>query len=542
MIKKLLSFGLILLLFGAIAAGCAAKRMAKQAAQFESAGMFKEAADLYYQSAIKKPGAVEYKVGLNRSGQLYLEEMSAGIALSFNRRDYMKVVYDYIAMQDFAAKVKRAGVNLNIDYSTQQLYESAKDNYLNERYEAGQRLINDQDFEEARKIFTEIHGISPDFRDTRNYLNTATNEPLYQNGTRLFGQKKYMEAYREWDRIASRDPNYKDVKQLMQQALGERYKEGALFLMDENFDAAARALGDVYSINKNYLDVRNLYLEARNEPVYRRAKQSMSAGRCRTAYYNFENILNDAGDYKDAQVLQQEALACAQYPVALYTGNTPKHSTDGTAFESMLIERMLKENNPFVKIHRLDALNSRINRSFSSMSQKMDKSQLSELQNKHGIKAVLMLTFSEYNKSEGKLVKTEKTGFERQPVRATTGEMTYHDRQVTYDEYQKTNTVALTMSYQLISTQTGEILLSRRLNGNEQDNLNYAYYGGENKLLYPASLRNDTYSVDERNYSALQKLLRTDARITPVDQLRDRVFNDLANQVARAVNNFNPEQ
>lgn len=541
MIKKLLSFGLILLLFGAIAAGCAAKRMAKQAAQFESAGMFKEAADLYFQAAIKKPGAVEYRVGLNRSGQLHLEDASASISQSYNRREYMKVVYDYIAMQDFAAKVKRAGVNLNIDYSTQQLYENAKDNYLNERYDAGRRLITEQSFEEARKIFSEIHTLSPDFKDTRSYLNTATYEPLYQNGTRLFGQKKYMEAYREWDRIASRDPNYKDVKQLMQQALSERYKEGALFLMDENFDAAARALGDVYSINKNYLDVRNLYLEARNEPVYRRAKQSMSAGRCRTAYYNFENILNDAGDYKDARALQQEALACAQFPVALYTGNMPGFKSDGAVFESMLIERILKENNPFVKIHRLEALSSKINRSFTGMSQKIDKSQLTELQTKHGIKAVLMLSFSEYNKSEGKLQKTEKTGFERQPVRATTGEMTYHDRQVTYDEYEKTNTTALTMSYQLISTQTGEILLSQRLNGNEQDHLNYAYYGGENKQLYPATLRNNTYSIDEKNYAALQKLLRTDARITPVDQLRDRIFNDLAGQIARAVNNFNPE-
>lgn len=533
---------IVLVVVMALAGGCTVKRMARQAGDFEAAGMFREAADLYYQAVLKKPNAVDFRIGLRRSGQLYVEDLSSGIAGAYSRGDYRKTVYDYVALQEFVNRVKRAGIELDVDYSTRRMYENATANYLNERYETGQRLIGENNFEEARRVFTEIHRLDPDFRDTRSYLTTATHEPVYQNGIRLFGQKRYMEAYREWERIASANQGYRDVKQLMQQALAERYKEGTLMLMEENFDAAAKALGDVFRVNANYEDVRVQYLEARNEPVYRRAKESLAAGRCRTAYYSFEDILTDAGEYKDVRKLQAEAFVCAQFPVAVLTGAIPGNRADGAEFETTLLERILREQNPFVTVHRISGLSMRSGRPFSISSGTPDQSQLRELQSRHGIKAVLVINFSDYRKVDGRLEKTEKTGFERQPVRSTTGETTYHDRKVTYLEYQKTNEVVVAMSYQLISTDNGRVLISQRLNGNESDHLHYAVYDGDQQRLYPAIERNNVFSVDDRNYSNLQRLLRADARIIPADKLRDRVFSDITGQIARAVNNFNPEK
>jgi len=143
-----------ILIITAFLGGCAVKKMTRQAAQFEAAGMFKEAADLYYQAAMKKPQEVDYRIGLKRTGQVYLDEMSAGIAYSYNRGDHKKTVYDYLLMQEFAAKVKRAGIDLNINYTTQRYYENAKDAFLNERYESGQRFLTEQNYDEARKVFS----------------------------------------------------------------------------------------------------------------------------------------------------------------------------------------------------------------------------------------------------------------------------------------------------------------------------------------------------------------------------------------------------
>jgi hypothetical protein len=517
--QKIILLFFSFIIFTAIS-GCTLKKMAKQAGQYEAAGMFREAADLYYQAALKKPQVVEYKTGLKRSGQIYLEDMAAGVNVAYNRGDYKKAVYDFLSMQEFAARVKRTGINLDIDYSTERIYENAREQYLTERYEQGQKLILEQNFNDARLIFSEIHNINPDFKDTKSYLNTATLEPMYQSGVTFYSQRKYMDAYREWEKVSARDPNYKDAKSLMQQALSERYKEGTLLLMDENFDAAAKALGDVYRINSGFLDVRSQYFEARNEPVYRRSKQNLNSGKCRTAYFGFEDIINDAGDYKDSRTLKDQALACAQYPVVVQMGNMPNHSSDAVEFENLLIDNLLRLNDPFLKIHKMSALNSRSGKSLFKNPNSIDRAQLQELRDRNKIEAVLVLNFSEYNKIDGKVEKFTKTGFERQAVKLTTGETTYYDKKVTYTEYLKNNQASLALTYQLISTLTGEVLLSQKLTGNESDKMHYADYNGERKNLYPASLRNDTYSIDERNYSSLQSLLKSEARIVPVDKLQ----------------------
>jgi tetratricopeptide (TPR) repeat protein len=244
------------LLFLILFQGCVAKRLGKQAARFESAGMFAKAADLYYKASLKKPNVVEFKTGLRRSGQIHLEELSQLVNQAYINRDYHKAVYDFLALKGFLNKVKYAGVELNIDYSTQRIFENARELYLSDRYEYGQKLIGESDFDEAKKVFNEIHQILPDFRDTRSYLNMATIEPIYLRGVNLFSQRKYMDAYQEWEKVTMYDGGYKDVNSLMHQALNERYKEGVLFLINENFSAAALALGEVYKKNPKFEDVK----------------------------------------------------------------------------------------------------------------------------------------------------------------------------------------------------------------------------------------------------------------------------------------------
>lgn len=533
---------LMLFLAGSLLVGCVVKKMGNQAQQYESAGMFKEAADLYYKASIKKPNEVTYKAGLKRSGQLYLEELAQSVNQAYNRGDYYKAVYDYLSMLEFKNMVKYAGIDLNIDYSTQRNYENARELYLTERYEQGQKLIGEKNFEEAKRVFTEIHKIQPDFKDTRSYLNTATLEPLYTNGSSFFSQRRYMDAYREWEKISLRDPNYKDVKVLMQQALNEQYKEGTLLLMDENFDAAATALGDVYRVNPGFQDVKIQYFEARNEPVYRRANDDLRAARCRSAWYGFDNVLKDAGNYKEAALLREKALACAQYPVAVHSGKMPNYSGDAAEFENAMIDNILKKNDRFLKIHKLSAVNSTLAGFIKPGSTSPDRAMLKELHDRNGIKGLLILTFSEYQKVDGKLEKYQRTGFERQKVKTPSGETVNQDKRVNYTEYQKNNFASISMSYQLISTQTGEILLSQRLSSSESDKMHYASYEGDARSLYPSIQSNNSYVIDERNYSSLQSLLRSDSGITPVDKLRDKLFTDLSGQIAAALNNFNPEK
>lgn len=484
--NKTYAFLLSLTLILVLTSGCAVKKMVKQAEQYEAAGMFKEASDMYYQALQKKPGKADLKIDLRRTAQLYYEELSSEVKNSFSRSDYKQTVYYYLEAEDLINKVERTGLSLKTDPSMDRYFEDAKDYYLDDRYNAGLRFINDQDFDEAKKVFNEIFDIDPDYKDTRTYLNQATYEPVYREGSQLFAEGRFMDAWYKWESIYSETKNYKDVKDRMDQALNERYKEGTVFLMNEDFDDAARALGDVYNVNPTFRDVKTQYTEARNEPVYRQAKTYMQNGKCRSAYFDFERILADAGTYKNSKTLKDDALKCAEYPVAIYSEPVKNYTADAIEFENATVKNLINKNNIFLKVFDLTAINSRMESRLLNGNGEIDERSLETLRRENGIKAVLIIEYDDYIKNKGNLKKEKMTGFEREVFKNTEGETSVHDKQTTYFEYSKENRISLTVRYKLVSTESGEILLSDSYSDTERDETNYATYSGEKKRLYPA--------------------------------------------------------
>lgn len=532
---------LITLLF--LLPGCATKKMAKQAYELEMAGMYKEAAELYYRSALRKPKKIEYKSALRRAGFMYVDATSQDISQAYNQGDYQKVVYDFLIIEDFVNRVKRTGVDVQIDHSTRRLYENAQDQYLNDRYESGLKLLGESNYTEAKAVFDEIYNIRPDFKETKSYLNIATVEPIYQSGTRYFSERNYIAAYDEWSRVVAIDPRYKDTRQRMMDALNERYKEGTLLLMNQEFNAAAHALGDVYKINPSYLDVQKLFIEAQSEPLYRQASQNMRSGRCREAYMTYVRIEDISGGYKESGRLKTHALQCASYPVAIYSKTMPAHAADGSEFENAIMQFILDKQDPFVKIHLLPSLNSRIHRSFIRSQGGLNRAMLKELHDRQGIKAVMVINIAQYDKIQERTRIVEKTGIYREAYTTEQGEMTHRDRAVKYTEYSSANRVTLSLNYQLIATYNGEVLLSQRLNSTDRSDMHYAVFeGGDVKNLYPTTTRNGNHFIDERNYASLQKLLTAQKQLTPLEKLREKVFVDLSGTIADALVNFNPER
>ena len=67
---------LVLLTIGMVASfsSCASKKYAKRGAKYEQAGMFEQAADMYYQSLVAKPSNIDARIGLQRNGERVLDD------------------------------------------------------------------------------------------------------------------------------------------------------------------------------------------------------------------------------------------------------------------------------------------------------------------------------------------------------------------------------------------------------------------------------------------------------------------------------------
>jgi thioredoxin-like negative regulator of GroEL len=521
---------------------CGTKKTVKQAEKYETAGMFREASELYYQAHIKKPQKADISIALKRTGQIYLEELSQNISISFTQGNYKETVYQYLAARNLITRLRQAGIELKPDDLMKRHFEDAKEIYLAGRYKLGQKNIYDLNYKEAKAVFKEIYNIDPDYRDTRNYLDQATYEPVYLEGSQLYAEGDYIGAYDMWEYIYLSVSNYKDVKKLMGQALNERYKEGSLLLIDENFNDAAEALGQVFHRDPAYKDVKTLYTEARNEPVYRQAAVWIEEEKCRSAYYAYEQIIADAGKYKDADKLKDDALECAQYPIAIQTPVIRKSKSQANSFLSLLNNKLLKLKSPFLKIYNLSAINSRLDESLKGPAGHIDHKVLRNLYVQNNIKAILVCEFTKFETVTGKENREQQTGFERLVMKSASGETTIYDKRVKYTEVSRENRVAVSLTFKLISTETGEILLSDRAGKNEEERTEYATYSGNKDKLYPATYSNGAYSLNENGYRKLQKLLKEPHDIRSTNELVNSAFKDITKNIAVEIDNFNPEE
>ncbi len=540
--KRNFSTIIYLLAFLIVFAGCVVKKMLKRAEQYESAGMFKDAAELYYKAYQKKPKKVDIKISLKRTGQIYLEEMSEKIGSDYRKGDYKSTVYDYMDASSFEKKMRSVNLNLKLDPGLDEYFEEAKNNYLDKKYSLGQKYLSEENYNEAKNVFTEISNIDPDYKDTRFYLKEAKYEPVYQKGTKLFGEGKYIDAYYTWNKILKQAGEYKDVKSRMNQALSERYNEGNLFLLEEKFGDAEKALKDVFDIDKAFENVKELYIEAHDEPIYRHGVAMLKQDKCRTAYYAFSDIIDFAGNYKDASTLRSRALECAAYPVAIQTPYCRKSQTAAKEFQSQITRRLTNLKNPFLKIYELSSLDRYYDQKIILASGLVKIFLANQIAEKHNIKAVLYCNFIEFTQTKGKLVQKKRTGFEKIPHKNSEGETYYETKKVSYVEYSQQNYVNCRLEYRLISTETGEILISDIISRNDEDKINYAVYGGNTQYLLPAYQQNGVHAPDENNSGHLHKLLKSRKRIHSIEQLTNDVFLEISQKIANRINRFNPEQ
>lgn len=531
-----------LLVIVVVAVACGVNKTLKKGAQFESAGMFKDASDLYYKAWLKKPDKPEVKIALKRASQIYFDELTESIIKEFKDGDYKATVDNYLQALEFSLKTEKTGIILKMDPLAEQYYQDAKSNYLEKQYMQGQKNLLEKNYREAEKIFEEVFRLDPEYKDTRDLLNEAVNEPLYQDGLRLYGENKFMDAYNKWAKVARADGSYKDVNNLMQQALNERYKEGTLLLMDENFKDAATALGDVYRVDPGFKEVKTQYIEAKNEPIYRQANQYLKDGKCRTAYYSYNDIINDAGTYKDAAQKKDQSLECAQFPIAIQSPRSPGSMNDAKDFQNLLTRQILNQKNIFIKVYDLSAINPKLDRSIGGWSGNVNVSELRELQGRNNIKAVLLLDVSDYSKEAGKPKSEKKTGFVRESMKMPDGTTKNNDRQVTYSVTSQENKMRMTLNYKLVSTSTGQVFLSDQVSFSKNDNIEFATFEGDKKSLYPASKPSGNLVINEGGYYSLQNLLKSSQKIKPVEELTNEVYQFVTSKIAVSINNFNPEK
>jgi hypothetical protein len=277
-------------------------------------------------------------------------------------------------------------------------------------------------------------------------------------------------------------------------------------------------------------------------------------GSYRAAYHEFNFITNTDPEYKDSQFLKEEALAKAQFNIAIYEfKNFTTEQGINDVIRGQIIDDMLKQNNPFIKLIDRQNTASIIKEQKLSLDGMVQNESAIKIGDMIGAKAIIEGKVLNVVKTEGRLMSENKRGYSEYRVKLKneeTGKSYYETRynKVSYVEFTRENVAEVTFQFQLISTETGEILLSRTYTKVERSFANYAVYRGDYNKLVPgywesSSERkaNDRIETGRNNVSELRSLFTANKVPTPTHSLVSKINQSISNEVINEIVNFNPE-
>lgn len=201
--------------------GCGSKRYAKKGLEFEKAGFFEKAAEMYYLSAVKNPKNLNAQVGLKKNGQIALDNKLEAFMEFYNSDEIKDAVYKYIESVKYFEKVERAGINLDFPNEYEDHFIEVKTLYLERRYIDAYAQIDQEKFSQAEIILNEILILQPGYQNAEELKNTAHFEPIYRNAKELLEVEKYRTSYLKFQEILTKLPNYKDSKEFSDLALSK---------------------------------------------------------------------------------------------------------------------------------------------------------------------------------------------------------------------------------------------------------------------------------------------------------------------------------
>ena len=213
--KKIIFFALI----AVVSFSCASKRYAKKAMKYEEAGLYEDAALMYYESLKAKQDNIDAKLGLRKTGQMVLDKKLSEFSEAYHLNSDKIAVYAYLEAKRFYDMVLLVGVGLSFDEGNTAYYNEIKNRYLSSVYANGSKALSLEEFDKAKQIFGEIISIDPTFQNAGEMYKTAKFEPMYRSGITQLDNGLFRSAYYTFVEILKENNAYKDVAELKEEAL-----------------------------------------------------------------------------------------------------------------------------------------------------------------------------------------------------------------------------------------------------------------------------------------------------------------------------------
>jgi len=365
-------------------------------------------------------------------------------------------------------------------------------------------------------------------------------------GDRRTAVSSYLEAMSYRDRVQRMGvtldvPSHfqSDFERVKGEHLMDLYEQGQELLERQDYAGAERLFSEIARLEPNYKDASSLQAVAYLEPLYQAGKADLKAGLYRKAYDEFDRILKKDANYKDAARLRQEAVTKGQYSIAVVPFTSTNQRSDmASRIQAQVITGLTQTRDPFLRIVDRENMERILEEQRLGLSGVVDEQTAVQVGNLMGAQAVLMGTLIDYREEPGQLRRGTKDAFESYRVQMTnkeTGEKYFETRYrpARYSEFFQENKVFVSMSYRLVSLETGEVLMSQVVDREAKDHMYYAAYDGNVDNLMPA--KNGVVDLSGNARREMRSLFAAPRTIKPVTTLSSELLNTMGSTVANSI-------
>lgn len=418
--------------------------------------------------------------------------------------------------------------------------------------------------DEASLLYMQALGHDRTHVDARIGLKTSGQTALNGYLDRFFrahGQQQYKEsvyAYRKAEGFYNDvtafnvelefPPYYKQYyEEDLEAYLNQLYVEGSDLMKAQRFKESETRFREINTLKPGYKDVTNLKKMSIIIPAYEAGKQQFEAGNYRKAYGQFEEVFKLDPQYKDVGELRRVSKERATLTVAVMPFENSNAYSFSTNITSFIISDLARANNEFIVLVDREHTEKIIRE--QKISLQFDEKSNTALRAGELMGARLILTgrVLDMGIQNPNMRSQERTGYESYQEKVYNVEKKRMEnvtryRKVMYTEFSGSSSVRMKIQYQLISAESGTILLSDVFEAGESDEVRYISYEGNARNLFAGTWRsrNEPHPTDRVYTSFSQKqevdqLLKGKRDFRPMNDMLVDLQGSLSGRVANQI-------
>lgn len=285
------------------------------------------------------------------------------------------------------------------------------------------------------------------------------------------------------------DPIYEDIKN---EYISKKYDSGLELMKSNKYEMAEAAFSEIALIDSTYKDATVLRVKSIVEPLYQHGQKMMEIENYKDAYRDFNKIVSLDATYKNALALRADALAKASVGLGvLPVQNQTRTQGFDVRLYQQIIATLVQAKNPFLKVVDRSSLESMLREQQLGMSGIVDPESAAKAGKLIGLKYVLMTAISDLVYEDTGLLGDSLVAYEAYtetlPPAIPNGipQTVTRFKKVQYMDSHQKRRLYYRVFYQLVSTQTAQVVASEVLTEEVADEMHNCTYAGNVNSLYP---------------------------------------------------------